>query len=106
MWMFLAQVDPSTGTIVETLVEQYGITGLAFGILLTIMLRQNKSSQKRIENLEAHQQEQHAAHMSDQKEMINDYIDLVKNKTSVLADLTGCLKAMKDTLERMERKGQ
>jgi hypothetical protein len=105
MWMFLAQVDPSAGTIVGALIEQYGITGLAFGILLTIMIRTNKSAQKRIENLEAQQQEQYTAHLSDQKEMINDYIDLVKNKTSVLADLTGCLKAMKDTLERMERKG-
>ena len=104
MWMFLAQVEPTTGTIIGTLIEQYGITGLAFGALLTIMLKQNKAAQKRIENLEEHQQMQHDVHLSDQKEMINDYIELVKNKTNVLADLTGCLKAMKDTLERIERK--
>ena len=97
--------DPATGSIVGALMERYGITGLAFGALLVLMMRQNKASQVRIEALEQQQQTQHTAHISDQKEMINDYVDLVKNKTRVLADLTGCLKAIKDTLERMERKG-
>ena len=104
MYVFLSQLDGSAGTVIGEMLNQYGITGLAFGVLLTIMLRQNKASQQRIENLEKHQQKQHDAHLSDQKEMINDYVDLVKNKTNVLADLTSCLKAMKDTLERLERK--
>mgnify|MGYP000008362237 CR=1 FL=1 len=34
----------------------------------------------------------------------NDYVELVRQKIQVLSDLTGCLKAMKDTLERIERK--
>lgn len=106
MFLLLMQqvADPATGSIVGALMERYGITGLAFGALLLLMMRQNKSSQSRIEALEKQQQVQHSAHISDQKAMINDYVDLVKNKTRVLADLTGCLKAIKDTLERMERR--
>ncbi len=99
-------VDPATGSLIGALMEKYGITGLAFGVLLLLMMRQNKSAQSRIEALENQQQTQHAAHISDQKEMINEYVDLVQNKTRVLADLTGCLKAIKDTLERMERKSE
>ena len=107
MWMFLAQTvaDPNAGTLIGSLLEQYGPLGIGLGVVLTIMMRQNKQAQTRIENLENAQQTQHESHVSDQKEMINEYVDLVKNKTKVLADLTGCLKAIKDTLERMERKG-
>lgn len=106
MWMYLAQVvtDPNAGTLIGSLLEQYGPLGIGLGVVLTIMMRQNKNSQTRIENLEKQQQAQHQAHIDDQKEMINEYVELVKNKTKVLADLTGCLKAIKDTLERMERK--
>jgi len=85
--------------------EKYGITGLAFGILLILMLRVNKAGVLRIAALEQQQQAQHTAHLADQKEMISEYVDLVKNKTRVLADLTGCLRAIKDTLNRMERRG-
>lgn len=104
MWLFLVQAvtDPGAGSAIGALLEQYGPIGAAFGILLTIMIRQNKSAQNRIEALEKAQDKQHAAHLADQKEMINDYVELVKNKTSVLADLTGCLKAIKSTLDRME----
>ena len=107
MWMYLAQVvaDPNAGTLIGSLLEQYGPLGIGLGVVLTIMMRQNKNSQTRIENLEKQQQDQHQSHIDDQKEMITEYVDLVKNKTKVLADLTGCLKAIKDTLERMERKG-
>jgi uncharacterized coiled-coil protein SlyX len=94
----------ASDTMLVDLLQQYGITGLAFATLLTIVLRQNKNAQERIENLESSQQAQHEKHLEDQKEMINEYVELVKNKTRVLADLTGCLKAMKDTLERMDRK--
>jgi len=95
--------DPTTGSAISGLLEQYGPLGIGLGVVLTIMMRQNKTSQTRIENLENMQQEQHTQHLNDQKEMITEYVDLVKNKTKVLADLTSCLNAMKDTLERLER---
>lgn len=100
----LAQVDPATGSVLTELFQQYGITGVAFGALLMLMMRQNKAAQIRIENLEKQQQEQHANHIKDQKEMIGDYMDLVKNKTRVLSDLTNCINAMKEALQRVERK--
>ncbi len=99
--MFLT--DPATGTLVGELLEKYGLTGLAFGVLLILMLRQNRSSQVRIEALEQQQQEQHTVHLADHKEMMGDYIDLVKNNNIVVSKLTGCLTAIKDTLERIER---
>ena len=99
-----ATADPATYSFVSDLFERYGVVGLAFGVLLVLILRQNKSLQKRVEDLEKSQQAQHMAHLSDQKQMINDYVELVRNKTKVLADLTGCLNAIKDTLERLERK--
>jgi hypothetical protein len=99
----LFQAEMTTiGALIGELLAQYGITGLAFGALLTIMLRQNKASQQRIENLELQQQKEHKDRLSDQREMIQEYVELVKNKTRVLADLTGCLNAIKSTLERIE----
>lgn len=96
--------DPATQGFVSQLFDRYGVEGLAFGVLLVLILRQNKSSQKRIEELEKSQQEQHVAHLESQRQMIGDYVELVRNKTKVLSDLTGCLHAIKDTLERLERK--
>lgn len=93
--------DPN---FVVDLFQRYGVVGLAFGVLLVLILRQNKSAQSRIEQLEKAQQEQHVAHLETHKQMIADYVELVKNNTKVLADLTGCLNAIKDTLERLERK--
>lgn len=99
-----AAADPATQSFVQQLFEQYGVMGLVFGLLLVLIMRQNKASQKRIEELEKLQQTQHMAHIDSQKQMIADYVELVRNKTKVLGDLTSCLNAIKDTLERMERK--
>jgi len=104
MWIALMQATGGDQSVISQLLEQYGPLGIGLAVVLTIMMRQNKNSQTRIENLEKQQQNQHEKHLSDQKEMIHDYVELVRNKTKVLADLTGCLKAIKDTLERMERK--
>lgn len=93
----------SEPSVLVSLLEQYGPLGAGLAAVLTIMMRQNKVSQTRIEALERQQREQHEAHIADQKAMIQDYVELVRNKTKVLADLTGCLKAIKDTLERVER---
>lgn len=92
--------------VTSTPFEQYGPLGIVLGIVITLMMRQDKRAQDRISNLEKQQQDQYLKHLSSQKEMIEDYVELVKSKTNILADLTGCLKAIKDTLERMERKGQ
>ena len=95
--------DPVTTSLMSDLLEQYGLTGLAFGALLTVMLRQNKNAQTRITDLEKAQQEQYESSLEAHKQMITDYVDLVRNKIKVLADLTGCLNAIKETLDRMER---
>lgn len=104
MFLMQAASDPTTQNFVQQLFEQYGVMGLVFGMLLVLIMRQNKASQKRIEDLEQSQQSQHVAHIESQKQMIADYVELVKHETKVLADLTNCLNAIKSTLERMERK--
>lgn len=98
-----AATDPGAQDFISGLFQRYGVMGLAFGVLLFLILRQNKSLQKRVEDLEKSQQAQHVAHLETHKQMIADYVELVRNKTKVLADLTGCLNAIKDTLERLER---
>lgn len=100
VFIFLVQ---DAGTLMGELFNQYGPTGLAFSALLAIVLRQNKNAQVRIEALEKQQQEQHQQHLSDHKAMIEDYVDLVRNKTRVLSELTCCLGAIKDALERGNR---
>lgn len=103
---FLLQTvtEPATQNLIADLFQRYGVEGLAFGVLLVLILRQNKASQTRITQLETSQQAQHVAHLDTHKQMIADYVELVRNKTKVLADLTGCLNAIKETLERLERK--
>ena len=93
-----------SGFDLMTLLQHYGLMGLGFGVLLTLMIRQNKNAEKRITDLESKQEEIYKAHLQDQKDTIGDYVELVRQKIQVLSDLTGCLKAMKDTLERIERK--
>ena len=85
------------------LLQEYGLTGVAFGALLTLMMSQNKAAAVRISKLEKEQHETHVTHLADQKAMIQEYVELVRSKTQVLASLTGCLEAIKDTLSRMER---
>lgn len=86
------------------ILKQYGLMGLAFVAMITMMIRQNKAAEKRITDLEDAQKAVYEAHINDHKETIKDYVELVRQKIQVLSDLTGCLKAMKDTLERIERK--
>lgn len=108
MWLTIMQTvtEPGADSLVGNLFEQYGPLGIGIGVLLTLMLRQNKSAQVRIESLEKQQEERYDKQLTDQKEMIEQYAELVQNQTKVLADLTNCLNAIKDTLERMERKSE
>lgn len=99
---FMQTGDPSS--LIADLVQNYGITGAAFSSLLYIMMRQNKSSQIRIEKLESQQKDQYEHQLAEQKDMISDYSDLAQHNARVLSDLTGCLKAMKSTIEHMDRR--
>lgn len=92
-------------SLIPQLVQSFGPAGASFGIMLYVMIRQNKKYEQRITDLEKSQDEQYLHNLDMHKQMISDYIDLVRNKTQVLSDLTQCLTAMKDTLDRLERKG-
>lgn len=90
--------------MIQQLWNQYGIAGLLFGLLLALLIRQSKKSDKRIADLETQQQETHSQNLQNHKEMIEQYITLVREKNGVLAKLTACLDGIKDTLDRIERK--
>jgi len=105
MFMILQQAsDPATQGLIIELWDKYGVTGVVFGVLLFLILRQNKSAEQRVDQLEKAQSEQYMINLDTHKQMIADYVELVQNNTKVIADLTGCLNAIKTTLERLERK--
>ena len=104
--MIIQSIDPNIGEVFGSLLSNYGPTGLAFGVLLWMIISRSKSAEKRISELESSQAKLYENNIDTHKQMINDYVDLVRSKTQVLSDLTGCLKAIKDTLERLERKRQ
>lgn len=93
-----------TATLISKLIEEYGITGLVIGVLIGVYVKLNKKQEKRITDLERSLSNQQNDHIEAHKEMIAQYVDLVKNKTKVIMDLTGCLKAIKEAIERLERK--
>jgi hypothetical protein len=93
-----------TSTLISQLIAEYGLTGLAFGSLLALLLQQNKKSNQRITDLENSLLTQQSEHLEAHKEMIAQYVELVKSKTKVIMDLTGCLRAIKDAIDRLERK--
>jgi len=104
--MFLQ--DPN---IFGELLSTYGPAGVAFGVLLAMLIRKDKAADKRLVDLEKKYddsiEDKNAAHTENlqaHKDMIEDYVELVRNKTQVLADLTACLRAIKDAIERIERK--
>ena len=90
--------------IVGQLLQNYGITGLAFGGLLWLLWKNKKDADERISQLEKQADENQAQQIGNYKEMIGEYVELVKNKTEVLAKLTACLESMNNTLVRLEDK--
>jgi uncharacterized coiled-coil protein SlyX len=94
----------SFGDIVSMLIQQYGITGLAFGALLWLLWKNKKDADERITELEKAADAHQAQLVANYKEMISEYVGLVKSKTEVLAKLTNCLESMNDTLLRLEDK--
>jgi len=91
-------------TLISQLIAEHGLTGLAFGSLLALLLQQNKKNNQRITELEKSLLKQQTENLEAHKEMIAQYVELVKSKTKVIMDLTGCLKAIKDAIDRLERK--
>ena len=87
-------------TVIQQLFEQYGLAGVAVGVLFTLHLQQRK----RISALETQQDQAHKENIKGHKEMVLDYSELVKNQTQVLSQLTGCIKSLKETVGRLERK--
>ena len=90
------------GDIVTLLIQQYGITGLAFGGLLWLLWKNKKDADTRITELEKQADINQAQQIANYKEVIGEYVDLVKSKTEVLSKLTNCLESMNDTLLRLE----
>jgi uncharacterized coiled-coil protein SlyX len=102
----LAESITSFGDIVSMLIQQYGITGIAFGGLLWLLWKNKKDADTRITELEKQADANQAQQIANYKEMIGEYVELVKNKTEVLAKLTTCLESMNNTLLRLEDKKQ
>ena len=102
--MFEQVASPDTANILVHLIEAYGPTGAAFGGLLAMLLRglkkaeaRNATLEKRISELEGRQLDEHG-------EMIGEYTVLVRDNSTVISKLTGCLEAIKSTLDRIDRR--
>lgn len=92
--------------VITQLIQNYGITGLAFGGLLWLLWKNKQDADARITELEHQADANQAQQIANYKEMIGEYVELVKNKTEVLAKLTTCLESMNNTLLRLEDKKQ
>jgi len=101
-----AETITSFGDIVSILVQQYGITGLAFGGLLWLLWKNKKDADVRITELEHAADSYQSGQVANYKEMIIEYVGLVKGNTDMLAKLTTCLESMNNTLLRLEDKKQ
>lgn len=102
----LAESITSFGDIVSMLIQQYGVTGLAFGGLLWLLWKNKKDADERITELEKAADTHQASQVANYKEMIGEYVELVKGNTEVLAKLTNCLDSMNSTLLRLDNKKQ
>lgn len=85
-------------------IQAFGPAGISFGIMMWVMVRSSKKCDDRIAQLEKAQLEQYDKALDIQRQTVLDYTNLVKTNTQVLADLTNCLHAMKDTLDHIDRK--
>lgn len=85
----LFQIDPN---ILTGLVQQYGVMGLMFVVLLGLYLRQNK----RMAEIEDKNDQMYHA-------IIKDYVELVQKNISAISKLTGCIDSIKDAIERIDK---
>jgi hypothetical protein len=95
--MFLAQVDPS---IFSNLIEQYGVMGLMFVVILSLYLKQSK----RLQEVEKKNDDQAAKQLEAYEGLIKEYISLLEKNTGVIGKLTGCVNSIKDAIERIDRR--
>jgi len=92
--------------LITVLIQNYGITGLAFGGLLWLLYKNKKDADARIGELEKQADDHQQQQIANYKEMIGEYVELVKNKTEVLAKLTNVLESMNSTLLRLENRNK
>jgi hypothetical protein len=90
--------------LISFVLENYGPATAMFSTLLWVTIKQGKRHEKRIKELETDKDQQYKIALQLHKDMISEYVDLVKNKTKVLSDLTAAINAIKETLDRLERK--
>ena len=90
--------------LIGTLMQQYGITGAAFGGLLWLLWKNKKDADLRITELEKQADAHQAQQVANYKEMVSEYVELVRGKIEVLSKLTMCLDSMNETLRRLEDK--
>jgi len=97
MMNLIAQVDPGALT---GLVEQYGVMGLMFSVLLVLYIRQSK----RLQSVEDKNDEQTAKQLEAYEGLIKEYINLLEKNTGVIGKLTGCVNSIKEAIERIDRR--
>jgi hypothetical protein len=74
--------------------------------MVWVMLRRDKRCEERVAELERAQEDRYKEMLEMQKQNVREYVELVEKNTQVIADLTGCLKSIKDTLDRIEYKSK
>lgn len=91
--------------LIMTLITEYGAVGIAFGILLALLIKQNKACRLEMEksNHRVTQLEDRQAKM--QEDHKNDYAKLAKESIHVISSITGCIERLKDAINFLERKG-
>jgi uncharacterized coiled-coil protein SlyX len=95
------EAEPLTD-LIGHLFQNYGITGLAFGGLLWLLWKNKKDADVRISQLEEQADSHQAQQIANYKEMIGEYVEIVKNNNEVLAKLTACLDGMGNTLTQLK----
>ena len=85
-------------TVVEFLIQEYGVVGALFVIIISVLARQNKKcgealgkATDRIGTLEERADKSDEGRIEDHKKMLEDYIILVREKNDVISKLTSCL---------------
>jgi hypothetical protein len=86
----MSQIDPN---ILTGLIQQYGIMGLMFAVLLGLYLRQNK----RMAEIEDKNDQMYQS-------IIKDYVDLVQKNITAISMLTGCIDSIKAAIERIDKR--
>jgi hypothetical protein len=86
------QVDPN---VLTSLIQQYGVMGIMFVVLLGLYLRQNK----RMAEIEDKNDQTYQS-------IIKDYVELVQKNITAISMLTGCIGSIKDAIERIDKRSQ